>query len=141
MGRKLVAYTFGVIVVLAISWFVFFMGPGGSGVLASLQLPDGSRYMVTQQYTWTPEAYEVWFYMHSVDGPWGWCYIEHEAWRWVNVNMSYDSVTDTISITKSGKLMAKLNRKRNLFWIDNGSIRRELAAPQEYREPEFAFPK
>lgn len=137
--RRLVAAT----AVVALIWGLGYcsgFGPGGSGVLASLRLPDGSKYMVTQQYTWSPEPYEVWFYMRSAGQPWGWCYIDHEARRWASVKMSYDSAMDTISITEQGTPRAKLNRKRNLFWIDNGSIRREIPAPETYREPEFPFP-
>jgi hypothetical protein len=80
------------------------------------------------------------FYLRAPGGPWGWCYIDHEANRWRNVAMRYDEASDAILVTERGRLRARLDRKRGNFWIDNGSIRRDLAAPQSIREPEFAFP-
>lgn len=132
----------GVLAVVGVLWVLGYFrgsGPGGSGVLASLRLEDGSDYMVTQQYNW-PEGYIVDFYMRSDGEPWSWCYIDHEAKRWGDVKMSYDGSTDAVSITERGTLRAVLNRKRNTFWINNGSQRREARAPQGHETPAFAFP-
>ncbi|WP_265593167.1 hypothetical protein [Verrucomicrobium sp. BvORR034] len=59
-------------------------------MVASLRLPDGSEYMVVQKCNWSLEPYTVGFYMRSPDGPWGWCYIDHQATRWRNVVMTHD---------------------------------------------------
>ena len=119
--------------------FLVVVQPGGDGVLASLTLPDGSQYMVTQRCNWGGEPYTVAFYMRARGGKWGWCYIDHEATRWRRVLMTYDRESDTIVVTERGIRRAALNRKRNTFWIDNGSIRRELDAPQSEADPQFAF--
>ena len=120
--------------------FLAIVQPGGDGVLAAMRFPDGSEYMVTQRCNWGGEPYTVAFYMRASGGPWGWCYIDHEANRWWNVAMRYDELSDAILVTEKGKLRARLDRSTGKFWIDNGSIRRDLAAPQSIREPEFPFP-
>jgi hypothetical protein len=44
-------------------------------------------------------------------------------------------------VLERGTLQAGLDRKRGKFAIGNGKPKRALAAPQEYREPEFPFLK
>ena len=117
------------------------MQPGGSGVLASLRLPDGSEYMVTQRCNWSPgEPYTIAFYMRAANGPWGWCYIDHEADRWHNVAMAYDATSDTITVTERGTWQAALDRKRSAFAIGDGKPKGEVEAPQTTpAQPGFAF--
>ncbi|MDB6136119.1 MAG: hypothetical protein JWM59_4362 [Verrucomicrobiales bacterium] len=103
--------------------------PGGSGVLASVRLPDGSEYKVSQRCNWSSEPYTVSFFMRPAGGV-GWCYIDHEAMRWRDVSMIWDRTSDSIVVTERGTRRAVLDRKRSAFWIDNGGFSRELAAPQ-----------
>jgi hypothetical protein len=131
----------GVVVLLVLGAFARVFLPGTSGVIASISLPDGSEYMVTQKCTWSPEPYIVSFYMRSPGGKWGWCYIDHQAIRWRNVAMSYDTNKVVVTITERGAWQAALDRKRVAFAIGDGKPRRELAAPQSYQEPEFPFPQ
>jgi hypothetical protein len=137
---KIVGLIVSVLIAIVIALFFLIVQPGKSGVVASLRLPDGSEYMVTQRCNWSAEPYTVEFFMRSAGGPWGWCYIDHEANRWRNVTMTLDAASDTIVVTEGGTRRAALNRARSAFWIDNGSIRREVAAPQELHVPAFAFP-
>lgn len=123
-------WALGAVFGLIVALFLFFGGPGGSGTLAHLQLPDGSEYKVTQQYNWSVEPYTVGFQMRKGEGPWGWCYIDHEASRWRNVIMVHDPGIDSIVVTENGTRRAVLDRKRGTFWMDNGSFSRELPAPQ-----------
>jgi hypothetical protein len=120
--------------------FIVIIQPGSSGVVASLRLADGSEYMVTQRCNWGPEPYTIAFYMRAPGGEWGWCYIDHEADRWRDVEMRYDPNSDVITITKRGIWQAALYRKRSAFALGKGKPGRELAAPQQYREPQFPFP-
>jgi len=128
----------GLLVVLAL---VGIIQPGSSGVVASLRLADGSEYMVTQRCNWSPEPYTVAFYMRSPGGKWGWCYIDHQANRWRNVAMTYDTNSDVVTVTERGKWQAALDRKRGMFAIGDGKPKRELGAPQEHEDPEFSFPQ
>jgi hypothetical protein len=130
---------FGVIVALLVIALAALLLPGPSGVLASLRLPDGSEYMVTQTCNWSTEPYTIAFYMRPPGGKWGWCYIDHEAPRWFNTRMTYDTNNDVINITMLGSLEASLDRKRGTF--AHGRPRMSVPAPQEFRDPEFPFPK
>jgi hypothetical protein len=136
--------TFGIIffvlLLIVAALFTRFIQPGSSGVVASLRLPDGSEYMVTQRCNWSPEPYTVAFYMRSPGGKWGWCYIDHQANRWRDVAMTYDAASDIVTVTKRGVWAAALDRKRSTFAIGNGKPKREVDAPQSLREPKFRFP-
>ena len=137
---KVVCGVLVAIVILLIAAFLAYLQPGGSGVLASLRLRDGSGYMVTQRCNWGGEPYTVAFYMRAADGPWGWCYIDHQAMRWRDVAMHYDDTADTIVITERGARRAALDRKRRMFWIDTWPPGREVPAPQDTRDPDYEFP-
>ncbi len=141
--KKLARFGLWTIIALIVASAAFFYAvfqPGGSGVMASLRLPDGSEYMVTQRCNWSAEPYTVAFYMRSANGPWGWCYIDHQANRWRRVAMTYDESSDTITVTERGIWRAALDRKRSAFAIGNGKPKREVDAPQTTpTEPAFAF--
>jgi hypothetical protein len=137
--------TCGLIIILLLllvtGAFVMLIQPGTSGVVASMRLGDGSEYMVTQRCNWGPEPYTVAFYMRSPGGKWGWCYIDHQADRWRDVAMTYNTNTDVVTITRRGTWQAALDRKRGTFAIGKGKPARDVDAPQSYREPEFPFPQ
>ena len=105
--------------------YVLRIGPGGGGTLASLKLPDGSEYRVSQRYNWSPEPYNVSFYTRTGPGPWTWHYIDHQAFRWRDVKMSYDTPTDSILVTEAGVPRIRLDRHRKTLWFDNGQFSRE----------------
>jgi hypothetical protein len=119
--------------VISVVWYL--CGPGDSGVLGEIKLADGSEYRITQKFNWSAEPYTVSFYMRKGDGPWGWCYIDHEAWRWRDVVMTYDAASDSVIVTERGTKRAVLDRRRSMFWMDNGGLSREVAAPQEVLKP------
>ncbi len=127
----------GVFFVIA---FLAIAQPGGSGVIGSIQTPDGSEYVVEQRCNWSVEPYTVRFYMRNPDGEWGWCYIDHEAPRWRDVEVTFDEVADEIVVTEQGVRRASLNRGTQTFWFDNGSFIRELDAPQSKGAPAFVSP-
>jgi hypothetical protein len=141
--RKLGRITVWIVIALIVAGGGLFLGdvqPGASGVLAALRLPDGSEYMVTQRCNWSAEPYTVAFFMRSAGGPWGWCYIDHQADRWRDSSITYDSASDIVTVTERGAWQAALDRQRSTFSIGDGKPRREVAAPQELLQPEFAFP-
>lgn len=127
---RCVLYFIAVLVGVPITIFLYHTAPGGGGTLAHLELPDGSEYKVTQRYNWSMEPYTVSFFMRSKGGNWGWFYIDHEADRWRNVNITYDASTDIILVKKSGTPCARLDRKRKTYWMDNGSASWEADVPQ-----------
>jgi hypothetical protein len=135
---KILGVIVGCLVLLVVAAVVVVIQPGSSGVVASLRLADGSEYMVTQRCNWSPEPYTVAFYMRSPDGKWGWCYIDHQADRWRDVAMTYDTNSDVVTVTVRGKWRAALDRKQSTFTL---GPKRILAAPQSYQEPEFPFPR
>jgi hypothetical protein len=111
-----------------VGWY--WCGPGGSGMLASLRLPDGSEYVVAQQFHHVAEPYSVGFYARSSSSePWSWRSIDHEAWRWRSVTLSHDAVTNRVLVTERGTRRAVLDRSRNTFWFDNGHKKAASAEP------------
>jgi hypothetical protein len=119
--------------------FLAMVQPGGSGTLATLTLPDGSQYMVTQRCNWSGEPYTVSFYMKPSGGRWGWCYIDHQANRWRNVALTYDNAANVVTVTERGQWQAALDRKTGVFARGDGMPRHDVDAPQSLREPEYAF--
>lgn len=103
----------------------YYTSPGGSGVLASLKLPDGTKYRISQRYNWSSEPYTVSFFMDEGNGQWTWHYVDHEAMRWRNVAMTYDADGDRVVVTEQGVPRVIVDRKRDTYWLDNGQIRRE----------------
>lgn len=138
---KLLGIIVAIFLLLAVAGFLVIIQPGTSGVVASLRLADGSEYMVTQSCNWSVEPYTVSFYMRPSGGKWGWCYIDHQANRWRDVAMKYDTIADVITVTERGAWQAALDRNRGTFAIGDGKADRKLAAPQSYDEPEFQFPQ
>ena len=137
---KKIAIILGAVIAVVVALFLIIVQPGSSGVVASLRLPDGSEYMVTQRCNWSAEPYTVAFYMRASGGKWGWCYIDHQANRWRNVAMAYDPASDVVTVTERGVWKASLNRRQSTFAIGDSKPKRELAAPQEYHDPDFSFP-
>jgi hypothetical protein len=152
---KIICVVLAALAVVIGALFFFTKRSQDSGVLASLRLPDGSEYAVTQELNegehpfsldyiryggsiiwgkgwtrWTAAPYRVSFFMRSAGGQWGWCYIDHKAHRWGDVSMTYDPATDVITITERGDWRAALDRKRSAFSIGPGKPAREVAAPQ-----------
>jgi len=136
-GTRFVVWGAAGIGVLLAAGFLAIVEPGGSGVLGRVTTPDGSEYAVEQKCNWSPEPYTVGFYMRSPGGSWGWCYVDHEAQRWRDVEVTYDGVSDEIVVTEQGVRRAVLSRRTGTFWIDTGSIRGDVKAPQGERAPEF----
>lgn len=108
-----------------LAWIFYHGGPGGNGVLASLDLPDGKRYKISQHYNWSTEPYTVSFFMDEGTGKWTWHYVDHEAIRWRNVAMTYDAAGDRVVVTEHGVPRVIVDRKRDTYWLDNGQICRE----------------
>ncbi len=117
-------------IVTVLGVFLAIVQPGGSGSLASIELPDGSAYRVGQRCNWSVEPYTVSFNMRSSNGEWGWCYIDHQANRWRDVTLSYDATADVVTVLEQGNWKAALNRKRGTFAIGDGRPKREVNAPQ-----------
>ena len=99
-------------------------------MLASLRLPDGTEYVVAQRFHNIAEPYSVGFYARSSSNePWSWRYIDHEAYRWRDVVISHDVVSNRVLVTERGTRRAILDRGNHTFWFDNGHKTVESAAP------------
>lgn len=134
---RIVTWCMVSIAVVFVAAYLMIVQPGGDGVLGSVKTPDGSEYVVEQKCNWGAEPYTVAFYMRSAEGNWGWCYIDHEASRWRDVEVRFDEETNKIVVTEQGVRRASLDRGTNIFWLDNGSIHREVLAPQSEGSPKF----
>lgn len=136
---NVIAGLVGALLALAGGLFIMVVQPGPSGVAGALRLADGSEYMVTQTCNWSAEPYTIEFFMKPAGGSWGWCYMDHEASRWWDVQLTHDPASDSVIITEQGVKRAVLDRKQSTFWIE--SFQRTQAAPQQLvPNPRYAFP-
>ncbi|MDB4673299.1 hypothetical protein OAF27_00665 [Verrucomicrobiales bacterium] len=128
------------IVFFGVAILLFFQ-PGPSGVVAALRLKDGSEYMVIQNFEWSPEPYDVALYTRESGGLWSRSYVDHEASRWFDVKMTYDSHSDLITVTKWGKKVLEIDRATRKFWNakDGGRVS-ELPAVGRGDTPDYPFP-
>ena len=120
-----VLYFIAVLLGVPIALFLYLTAPGGSGILASLELADGKKYKISQQYNWSSEPYTVSFFMDEGAGKWSWHYVDHEACRWRDVAMTHDAAGDRVIVTEQGVPRVIVDRKRDTYWLDNGQFSRE----------------
>ncbi len=109
--------------------------PGGDGVVSRKTLSDGTKLLVTQQYS-GELGYEVGFYFKLPNEAWGWCYLDHEDTEWRNGRIEYDSGTDTVLVWKGSTLRGRWIRRAGKWerpdvagWISS--------APGDLRSPPF----
>lgn len=136
---NLIAGISAALLAIVLGLFLLIVQPGPSGVAAALRLEDGSEYMVTQTCNWSAEPYTVEFFMRPAGGTWGWCYMDHEASRWWNVELTHDPASDSIIVTEQGVRRAVLNRPQSTFWLE--IFNRDTSAPQQpVSNPRYPFP-
>ena len=112
---KVILTVAGGAILAATGLFLAVVQPGGDGVVAAIRLPDGAEYMVHQRCNWSAEPYTVALYTREKGGTWGWCYIDHEATRWRGVTMTYDAVTDRVTLAEKGVLRGVIDRPAKQF--------------------------
>ena len=93
--------------------------------MASLELPDGTKYKISQNYNWSSEPYTVRFFIDEGTGKWSSHYVDHQAFRWRNVVMTYDAAGDRVVVTEQGVPRVIVDRRRDTYWLGNGQIGRE----------------
>jgi hypothetical protein len=98
------------IAVLLGVFYVFYIRPWDSGVVASFEAPDGSRYMVIQTYDSWSEPYSVRLYSKTSGGDWRSSYLDHESGSWTDASLQYDSGTKRVEVVESGKIHYVVDR-------------------------------
>lgn len=100
------------IAVLLGAFYVFYIRPWDSGVVASIETPDGSRYMVIQTYDSWSEPYSRSLYSKTADGDWRSSYLTHESGSWRDTSFQYDLATNRLSVIESGKIYYVVDRTK-----------------------------
>jgi hypothetical protein len=134
MRKSIIALLSAVVLSLG-GAFIYYFGPGGDGVIGRLTLGDGSDFKVIQRYNhWFAEPYSIDFYFKLPGATWGWCYVEHEDTRWRAAQVRYNPQNHSIEVYRGKTLRAAyfIDRKTFALYAD---WQRELAAPQELRDP------
>lgn len=94
------------------------VGPGGDGVIAELQLPDGSHLEVSQKWngweSWS-EPYTVSLHTLEEDGSWKWHYVDHEAGRWYKGRLEHNESAGTVEL-HNGKTLRGRYVLRDREW-------------------------
>ena len=128
------------IVVVVIGLFISNYLPGGDGIVAQTELPDGTQILMTQKYSSGGEPYIVSLYFKEPEASWGWCYLDHQDTRWRKGKIEYDPSSDKVRIWKGKVLRGVLDRSKGMYYRPNVSGW-ETKAPQEYRDPPFVNEK
>lgn len=128
-----------VLLLVAIGWSVFYaLGPGGDGMIGQMTLADGTEVRVEQTYSEDfLDPYRIGFYFRPPGGKWGWCYIDHEATRWPGARLVVDEARKSVKVYRGQTLRAEYFPERGRFALHADYQRREVAAPQEMREPSY----
>jgi len=100
------------IVVFLSVFYVFYVRPWDSGVVASFEAPDGSRYMVVQRYDSWSEPYSVKLYSKTLNGDWRSSYLSHESGSWRDASFQYDPNTKRTSIIENGEIYYVVDRAK-----------------------------
>lgn len=93
-----------------------YYGPKGTKVAATLELPTGGRFLVTQTGL-GPEGYMVTFYACTVEGKWYEAPIANESKRWSDMELRFNAEEYSIEVLRGQHLGAE-------FMMDKGSLRR-----------------
>jgi hypothetical protein len=112
----------------------YYLGPGGTGVLSRLTLPDGSEFRLIQRYNYSPEPYTIDFFFRLPNASWGWCYIDHQDSRWSAGRLQFNGAKKSVEVYCGTELRAEYFTDRHTFALYSQSAR-ELPAPQEIRDP------
>jgi hypothetical protein len=112
----------------------YYLGPGGTGVLSRLTLPDGSEFRLIQRYNYSTEPYTIDFFFRLPNAPWGWCYIDHQDNRWRTGRLQFNGAKKAVEVYCGADLRAEYFTDRHTFALYSHSLR-ELPAPQEVRDP------
>ena len=122
-------------------WLLFLILPGGSGILAQLDLGKGKRAMVIQEWSHWAEPYEVGFWFQSSpDELWQWEYLAHEDTRWTRTSLTYENESNSIRIYRGSQLKATFFLDDCIYEIYWGSgaenvTRRELGIAWSSHQP------
>lgn len=118
-------------------WFIRSFGPGGDGVLARFEAPSGETFLVLQRWQCWGEPYVVSLFVHTPEGRWGWCYVDHQSLRLNDVVITPSDDGKVVTIRSRARHLVEydiLNSTVSLL-DDSGLARRTLPAPQEWEDP------
>ena len=84
-----------------IAAFVWWIGPGRSGILVKGHSPEGMEYCVVQTFKDMVEPYQVSFYIRDADGLWRWNYLEHEDVAWGSAQVEFHG--SVVKVSRNGQ--------------------------------------
>ncbi|MEJ0088629.1 MAG: hypothetical protein WDM80_02600 [Limisphaerales bacterium] len=123
-----------IIILLSIGFYFFIVRgflPGGDGIIARINAPDGTEMCVIQTYNGiTGEPYTVGFYYHKPGKPWGWFYYEHEDTRWFSGKITLNENGKLAHILCENEEVAKFEIPTESFTISRW--KRTVSPAQEW---------
>jgi hypothetical protein len=81
-------------------------------VVASIEIPDGSRYMVIQNYDSWSEPYGVKLFSRIPGEEWRSSYLAHESGSWRDASLNYDACSKRLTVTNSGVGCSAIDRAK-----------------------------
>ena len=102
----------GVLLLLCIvfSWTTRGCAPGGSGVIAELEVPGIGEYQVEQEWQAWIEPYWVEFrYRSSGSEEWRYIVLDSQASRWFDCRLEFDSSNQEVLLWRGAELYKRFN--------------------------------
>lgn len=100
--RRTAAAFVVLIIIFGLALYAFCIRPWDSGVVASLETPDGSRYMVVQTYQTWSEPYDVKLFSQMKGDEWRASYLAHESGSWRDASFDYHPEIGQIRVMEGG---------------------------------------
>lgn len=92
------------------AWLIFFVWHiNGTRIIADANLPDGTRFIVTQKCNWSGEPFTTACYFKNQEGRWGWYYYDHEDIYWNRAPIHIDPDSRTLTISRNGNTTVTFN--------------------------------
>ena len=100
--QRVISIVIMTVIVVFGAVYAFYVRPWDSGVIASYEATDGSRYMVGQKDGSLGEFYDVKLFSQTPGDDWRSSYLDHESGSWRNTSFEYDPITKRVIVMESG---------------------------------------
>lgn len=118
---KAVWLGFGAFLLFGIYWEARSCAPGGSGVLATLTLPNTGQYRIEQEWNDWIEPYTVTFwYLSEGETQWRHLILDRPTERWFEANLEYLPESQEILLMRGENIEARFHAESRILHGPHG---------------------